>query len=521
MHQKLYPIKFVCLILAQTARIVTKAEQNSSTRGGLNLAYLRCIMTLKKKGDTMNTVSRRTFTLAGMASCLGLAVEGVAAPALKEQEITKPPNLIFLLTDDHRKDGIGYMGNPLIHTPCLDTMAGEGVAFNNAYVTTSICASSRASTLSGQYVCRHGIDNFQKTFDEAHFEETYPARLRKAGYTLGFVGKYGVGQDMPKQAFDSWQGFGGQGRYEQEDAQGNYKHLTQLQEEQALGFLDQYGKTGPFCLSVSFKAPHCQDGDPRQFIYDPQYESLYQDVEIPRPDHLQDTFEQRFPAFFKENNEGRRRWELRFSTPELYQTMVKGYYRLITGVDHAVGAIRDRLKALGIDNNTIVIFTGDNGFFLGEHGLAGKWFGYEESIRVPFIVYDPRLPGNKRGVRRDDIVLNLDIAPTLLRMAGIAPPNSMQGRDIGPVVRGEKVPWREDFFYEHTFEHPGIPKSEGVVSTSLKYLRYIDQDPVYEELFDLRKDPHEIVNLALDPAYSGTLKKMRNRYRELKESARV
>lgn len=467
----------------------------------------------------MSTLSRRSFTLAGFASSLAFAVPGVSEKLSEASKAKQLPNLIFLLTDDHRWDGVGFMSNSQIHTPCLDTLAADGVVFNNAYVTTSICAASRASILSGQYVCRHGIDNFEKTFTGEQFKNTYPVQLRNSGYTTGFIGKYGVGTTLPETDFDYWRGFAGQGHYEQQDENGCYKHLTRIQEEQALQFLDRYGKEGPFCLSVSFKAPHCQDGDPRQFLYDPEYESLYNDTVIPQPDYLTDTFAKRFPAFFRENNEGRKRWEMCFSTPEQFQKMVKAYYRLITGVDHVIGALRQRLEALGIADNTILIFTGDNGFFLGDHGLAGKWFGYESSIRVPFVVYDPHLPRELRGTRRDDIVLNLDVAPTLLSLAGITPPEGMQGRDISPLLSGEKVPWREDFFYEHTFDHGGIPKSEGVVSRSIKYLRYIDQNPVYEELLDLQNDPHESTNLVADKAYADTLQRMRIRYRELRANA--
>lgn len=466
----------------------------------------------------MHELSRRSFTLAGLASCIGASAYAQRSKETADVQGSRPPNLIFLLADDYRWDCLGCMGNNLIQTTNLDAMAGEGVVFDNAYITTSICAPSRATIFSGQYVCRHGINDFNKTFTIPEFEATYPQRLRASGYSTGFIGKYGVGEVMPEEAFDYWRGFGGQGRYEQKDEHGTYKHLTRIQQDQALEFLDSFGAREPFCLSVSFKAPHCQDGDPRQFIYDPVYESLYQDITIPRPDYLLDTYSERFPEFFRGENEARRRWDIRFSTPELYQEMVKSYYRLIAGIDDAVGAIRRQLEKAGLAENTIVVFTSDNGFFLGEFGLAGKWFGYEPSIRVPLVVFDPRLPAERRGTRCDDIVLNVDMAPSLLGMAGITTPDTMQGRDITPLLRGNTVPWRKDFFYEHTFEHPDIPKSEGVVSKEYKYLRYIDQDPVYEELFDLRADPHENNNLVTNPQHQDLLETMRLRYAELKSS---
>lgn len=468
----------------------------------------------------MSIVSRREFTtLAGLGG-LGMVMGVGARQSQAETAADKRPNIIFLLTDDQRWDALGCMGNPIIQTPHLDRMAGEGVLFENAYVTTSICAPSRATILSGQYVRKHGIDNFAKTFSDDAWRETYPALLREAGYVTGFVGKYGVGTDMPEDRFDYWRGYAGQGHYEQEDENGNYIHLTQVHEEAALAFLRMHGDgTKPFCLSVSFKAPHCQDGDPRQFIYDPRYEDLYRDAVIPEPVTGEPHYFERFPEFFQDNNEARNRWEIRFSTPELYQEMVKGYYRLITGVDRVVGSLRDALDALGLADNTIIVFMSDNGFFLGDHGLAGKWYGYDPSIRVPLIIYDPRLPDALRGRRCSEIALNLDIAPTLLGMAGITPPSSMQGKDMAGLLRGESPEWREDFFYEHTFSHPGIPKSEGVAGGRYKYLFYFEQSPPYEELFDLEKDPLETNNLARTEAYKGVLEQMRARYQLLKRQS--
>jgi arylsulfatase A-like enzyme len=436
------------------------------------------------------------------------------------EERVKKPNIIFLLTDDQRWDTMGCVGNEIIRTPNMDGLARDGVLFNNAFVTTSICAPSRATYLSGQYVCRHGIDNFRKSFSPAAFEQTYPMLLRKAGYRIGFIGKYGVGRDLPSDRFDYWRGFPGQGRYEHTDEQGNYLHLTQIMEDQAVEFLQGSAASEPFCLSVSFKSPHCQDNHPKQFLFDRRYEDLYKDVTIPTPKTGADSYFERFPDFFKNNNEGRRRWEVRFSTPEKYQEMVKSYYRLIAGVDRTIGRIRDELKRLGIDDNTIIILTGDNGFYLGEHGLAGKWFGHEESIRIPMVVHDPRLPTMKRGQRHEEIVLNVDVAPTILSMADVAIPDIMQGSDLTPLIEGRRVPWRKDFFYEHLFTHPGIPKSEGLRTGRYKYLRYIDQEPPYEELYDLNKDPHEETNLATHGEHQTLLSDLRKRYSELKQLSR-
>ena len=163
----------------------------------------------------------------------------------------------------------------------------------------------------------------------------------------------------------------------------------------------------------------------------------------------------------------------------------------------------------------MIVFLGDNGFFLGEHGLAGKWYGYEESIRVPLIIHDPRLPEASRGQVRDEMALNVDVAPTLLAAAGLPIPREMQGHDLMPLLRGERVDWREDFLFEHRFDHPRIPRSDGVVAGRYKYLRYPDQTPLYEQLFDLETDHHETRNVASDPEYADVLRRMRGRYAEL------
>lgn len=434
--------------------------------------------------------------------------------------VASRPNLIVLVTDDHRWDALGAAGNPIIRTPALDALAGEGVRFSNAYVTTPICMISRASILSGQYERMHRIDDFQTDFSPEAFAKTYPALLRSAGYWSGFIGKYGVGSSMPESEFDVWHGFPGQGRYETTDATGNPIHLTRLMGDQAVEFIESAPGDRPFALSVSFKAPHVQDGDPRQFIPDSAYLGYYEDVSIPLPETAGRAYFEALPPFLADDStESRLRWELRFATPEMYQRSVKNYYRLITQVDDIVGEIREAVRRRGEEDNTVIVFIGDNGFFLGEHGLAGKWYGYEESIRVPLIVYDPRVPKERRGRVLQQIALNVDVAPTVLSAAGIPAPEEMQGRNLLPLIRGEQVDWREDFLFEHRFEHARIPRSDGVVSGRYKYLRYMDQEPVFEELFDLSRDPHETTNLAAMPDYADVLERMRERYAELVQNA--
>ncbi|HEX28880.1 TPA: DUF4976 domain-containing protein [Candidatus Poribacteria bacterium] len=475
-------------------------------------------------GDAMRhkkaTYTRRQFLAqaGGIMLTMGWGMRQARGQekARKERAASKRPNLLVLVTDDQRWDAMGCMGNPIIRTPHMDRLAEEGVIFVNNFCTTSICMSSRASIFTGMYTRRHGINRFDQPLSEEHFVITYPVLLRGAGYRTGFIGKWGLGGRLPKKAFDFFEGFGGQGRYFHE-VNGKTVHLTRILTEQALEFLRGCSRDQPFCLSISFKAPHVQDNDPRQFLYDPALEELYSDVTIPTPKTADPRYFESLPEFLRDS-EGRRRWQIRFSTPEKYQESVKGYYRLITGVDLALGRIWEALREMGFDGNTVILLTSDNGFFLGEHGLAGKWLMYEESIRTPLIVRDPRLPSSRRGRRRKEMTLNVDLAPTLLDLAGVPIPSAMQGRSLRPLIEGKEVRWREDWFYEHLFEHPRIPKSEGIRTSRWKYIRYVDYDPPYEELYDLANDPHEEHNVIGESDYSEVLSTLRRRWREMRES---
>lgn len=470
----------------------------------------------------MGSLNRREFLslVAGSTAAATLPFGGCESELLGVGTAAKRPNIVFLLTDDQRADAMGCAGNPNIYTPNLDAMAHTGVRFTNMFVTTSICASSRASIFSGQWVRRHGIKDFRTSFSEEALAQTYPMLLRQAGYRIGFIGKYGVGRgrDFPSDKYDVWYGCAGQcDPYERKDKDGNYKHLTRIMGEQAIDFLRSCSNDQPFCLSVSFKAPHVQDADPRQFIYDRTYKDLYSNLTMPVPETADPKYFEALPEFLQ-NSEARRRWQIRFPTPEKFQESVKSYYRLVTGVDIVIGMIRQELNQRGFADNTVILFSGDNGFYLGEHGLAGKWFPHEESIRVPLIICDPRAPKKRRGVTVRQFALNVDIAPTILDLAGLAVPQQMQGRSLVPLLKGRKPRWRTEFFYEHPFEHKTIAKSEALRTQRYKYARYIDYG--YEELYDLQADPHETTNLATYEKHQPTLASLRKRCDELAEEAK-
>ena len=432
------------------------------------------------------------------------------------------PNFIFILTDDQRFDTLGCAGNRLIQTPNIDRLAKNGVRFRNHFVTTSICCVSRASIFTGQYERRHGIADFTTPLTPSQWSNTYPALLRATGYRTGFIGKFGVGDAKyitSKGAdFDFWRGLPGQaGEWFIDPKDSSQTHATARFGNEALEFLEGCSTAHPFCLSISFNAPHSRDGKSREFQPDSRDEMLYATKRISTPKTATEEYFRRLPEFVRQS-EGRRRWEKRFATPEMFQRTMRDYYRLITGIDREVGRIIAKLAERGLADNTVVIFTSDNGWFAGEHGLADKWLMYEESIRVPLVVFDPRLPRSRRGQKVDVLTLNVDFAPTLLEMAGLPVPAGMQGRSLAPLLHGSRPSnWRTDFFYEHHYNPKIIPPSEGIRTERWAYLRWLAPNPEFEELYDLRADPLERRNLAANPQHATTLRSLRTQWQQAAE----
>ncbi|TLD69623.1 sulfatase [Phragmitibacter flavus] len=435
------------------------------------------------------------------------------------------PNVVFLLVDDWRWNAAGFMGDKIVKTPHMDALAKEGVVFENAFVTTSICSVSRASILTGQWERRHGIVDFKTGLTDAQWAETYPGLMRKAGYRTGFVGKYGVGDVKATEergaSFDFWRGQAGQGtKFFIEPGDSTRKHATARYGDEALEFLQGVEKGQPFCLSVSFSAVHARDGQATEFEPDPRDEDLYSDVEIPLPVLATEEAFAKVPEFVK-TSEGRRRWEWRFDEAKKAQGILKDYYRLVTGVDREVGRLREVLRERGLAENTVVVVTSDNGYALGDRGLADKWFMWEEDIRVPLVVYDPRLEEGQRGRRLKEMVLNVDLAPTMLERVGIEVPKGMQGRSLVPLVSGESVAdWRGEFFYEHHVLPGRIPPVEGVRTDRWKYIRWMGSDPLVEELYDLESDPLEQRNLVGVSEHAEMLEELRGKWREYGERLR-
>jgi arylsulfatase A-like enzyme len=433
------------------------------------------------------------------------------------------PNLIFFLSDDHRWDRLGCAGHPILKTPNLDRLAAEGARFPNMFVTTSICAASRASIFTGLHERTHGYTFRAPPISETHVKDSYPVRLRAAGYRTGFIGKYGVGvpKGTKEKMFDSFHAIG-RHPYLKKQPDGTTRHETELCGDAAVEFLKSNPKGKSFCLSVSFNASHAEDGDRRpgigHFPWPKAVDGLYEDAKISAPRLSDPKIFEAHPEFMKQSI-NRDRWFWRWDTPEKYQVNVRAYYRMISGFDNTIGRVLGELKKMGLAENTVIIFSGDNGYYEGQRGFAGKWSHYEESLRVPLIIHDPRAPKKLRGKLPAQMALNLDIPATILNYAGVKIPEGYQGRSLVPLMRGESPKdWRTDTFCEHLMHHAEIPKWEGVRGPRFVYSRYFEQNPVHEYLHDLKTDPDQLKNLATNPKYAKQLATARKRTDELRES---
>ena len=436
----------------------------------------------------------------------------------QQRHVARRPNLLLITTDDQRFDMLGSK-HPFLETPHMDLLMSQGLRFENAFVTTPICAASRASILTGLMERTHQYTFGTPPLAAEFADQSYPTLLREAGYHTGFIGKFGVRTEpgATDSMFDAYVPLQ-PAPYLKQLEDGSVRHLTDITADRAVEFLRSADPASPFALTVSFNAPHADDGDERQYIWPEAMDGLYSDVAVPDPPLSEPAFFDALPEFLKEASLNRVRWYWRFDTREKARQMTRGYLRMITGVDAAVGRILGELESLGIADNTIVLLMSDNGYFLGERGYAGKWLPYDLSIRVPLVVYDPRVEDRLRGSTPSLPVLNIDIAPTLLDLAGVEVPTSMQGRSLVPLLAGElPSDWRTDLFVEHLFEHPEIPKHEGVRGERFKYARYFEQVPVYEELYDLLEDPLETRNLAGNPDYLAILEELRGRTDALRD----
>ena len=424
-------------------------------------------------------------------------------------------NVIFILTDDHRYDFMGFTGKlPWQKTPAMDKLAAGGAYFKNAFVTTSLCSPSRASILTGQYSHVHTIiDNAAGEPDGLVY---FPQYLQKAGYQTSFFGKWHMGDDddRPRPGFNHWESFRGQGIYYNptlniDGKQVAYKdstYITDLLTEHAVGWLNNRDKSKPFFLYLSHKAAHAP------FYPAKRHAGMYANKKYTLPptywQTLNDDYKTlKWPDWVKQQRYSWHGVDYAYHMHTSIEEMVQTYAETLMAVDESVQTVMDYLKANGLENNTMIIYMGDNGFSWGEHGLIDKRHFYDESVKVPFIVYAPGI--FKGGQTIHKMVQNVDVAPTVLQLAGLQKPSYMPGKSFVQLLKGDSSQWRDKIFYEYFWEYdfPMTPTIFGVRTDKFKYIRYSgiwDQN----ELYDLEKDPNEINNLIEKPEYADLVKKM-------------
>lgn len=437
------------------------------------------------------------------------------------------PNILLLYADDQRNHTLGCAGHPIVITPNLDHLASQGVRFENAFVSTSTCWVGRASLFTGCYERKHLYRVSPGPLNPGLCDSSYFAVLKRAGYRTGHLGKEHVSISAESAAamWDVRQRIGRK-PYFKEQPDGTKRHETQILGDWGINFLTEQPKDQPFCLQISFNATHAEDGDKRpgigHFPWPKVTDGMYEDQEMPLPPLNDPAIYEAQPDFLKKSI-NRQRYFWRWDTAEKYQTNMRAYFRMISGIDHVVGRLVAQLEEQGIADNTVIIYTADNGYYLGDRGFAGKWTHYEESLRVPLIVYDPRLPESKRGRVVPEMALNSDLASTMIELAGLTAPEAHTGRSLAPLIRGNEVSdWREDFLCEFLATPGTIPRWEGVRGSRMTYARYFvegPEKPPYEFLFDLENDPDQLTNLALGDEHTAELSRMRNRCDDLVKSA--
>ncbi len=432
------------------------------------------------------------------------------------------PNILLLYADDQRNHTLGCAGHPIVKTPNIDRLAKEGVRFENAFVSTSTCWVGRACLFTGCYERKHLYRAKPGPLNPELCESSYFAVLKRAGYRTAHLGKehVGISKESAAAMFDVRRKLGRNPYFKKQD-DGSKRHETQILGDWGIEFLKEQPKGQPFCLQLSFNATHAEDGDKRPGIghypWPKVTDGMYEDQKMPLPRLNDPAIYEAQPDFLKQSI-NRQRYFWRWDTPEKYQTNMRAYFRMISGIDHVVGRLVVQLEEQGLADNTVIIYTADNGYYLGDRGFAGKWTHYEQSLRVPLIVHDPRLPDVDCGRVISDLALNSDLASTMINLAGLPIPDAHTGRSLVPLLQGEEVShWRTDFLCEFLAVPGTIPRWEGIRDTDWVYARYVngtDKSP-FEFLHDLKNDPDQLTNLALHEENGPALKRMRTRCDEL------
>lgn len=456
-------------------------------------------------------------------------------------EKTNRPNILFIMSDDHATEAISCYSNKSPTTPNIDRLAKEGMRFNRTYCTNALCAPSRATILTGQYSHINGVRGLGESFDGN--KQTFPKLLQDDGYQTAIVGKWhlGHGGNSDPTGFDYWNILPGQGDYynprtiEMGVEVGNSGYVTDVITDQSINWLENRDLDKPFMLMVHHKAPHRPWDPPEKF------KDLYEDMDFPVPDNFYDQYENRSNAAKVANMriEDLTERDVKAKTPEgltkleerswKFQRYIKDYLRCVASIDENVGYLLDYLDEHHLTENTIVVYTSDQGFFLGEHGWYDKRFMYEESLRMPFLMRYPKeiYPASEF----DGIVINNDFAPTFLDFANVDVKEPMQGNSFRNIIStGELTKWRKSMYYrywEHMTDH-NVCAHYGIRTENYKLIHYYadpldvagatnrEHEPEWE-LFDLEKDPKEMNNVYHVLEYENVVKKLKDELDSLRE----
>lgn len=436
----------------------------------------------------MSTLSRRAF---------------LGAAALAAQAATRP-NIVFILIDDLRFNALHCTGHPFAETPHIDRLAQAGAIFNKAYVAIPLCSPSRASFLTGRYAHAHGVTHNGDSARLSHSLVTFPKLLQEAGYATAYIGKIHMGTDpSPRPGIDRWVSFRGQGIYNDPPLNVDGRevratgYMTDILSGHAAEFIRRNHGGKPFCLTLAHKAVH------GPFTPAERHKALYSNQPVTRGPNHEDTLQDK-PAMIREVN-GQPAVTPRGGTGD---EVIRNQLRCLKSIDDGVGDILKALDETGQTANTLIVFTSDNGYFWGDHGLGDKRWAFEESIRIPMIA---AWPGRiKPASTISQPVLSLDLAPTFLAAAGLTPPAAMHGRTLLPLFAGKTGGWRKtiltEYFAEKNF--PKTPSWQAVQDARWKYVHYTDIENS-DELYDLTADPHELRNRARDPKAARELARLK------------
>ena len=465
-------------------------------------------------------MNRRQFLKNLGAGTAALTVFGCNMPSQKASAAAsngKRPNIIFLLADDQCTYSVGCYGNKDVKTPQMDRLGNDGVIFDNHYDTTSICMASRANIMTGMYEYKTGTNFSHGNMKPQTWAKSYPILLREAGYLTAFAGKFGFEVEgygfQCGEFFDIWGGGPGQTEYQT----ARNKSMAKYAKEYPHSTLS-YGAFGQdvikqavqedksFCLSISFKAPH------RPVTPDPKFNDVYAGKTFTKPDNYGRKYADHLAEQSKQGRQYKRFSEWGYDSN--YDGVMAKYYQQIYAIDVALGMIRNELEKQGVADNTVIIYTSDNGFICGSHGYGSKVLPMEESSRVPLMIYDPRSKTSGKKLRCQALTGNIDFAPTILELGGVSLPSDMDGKSVLPLVKEPSGDIREHMAFMNVWGT--VPtQSLTALEKNWKYTFWYyggDGMTPTEELFDTANDPLELKNLANDPAYSSDLERMRKAY---------